>query len=46
MIAAQGRHDNMKKWVGGWATLTEADASTKKPENQLDDFLKLFGGGF
>jgi len=46
MIAAQGGHDNMKKWVGGWATLTEADASTKQAPNQLDDFLKLFGSGF
>lgn len=46
MIAAQGRHDSMKKWVGGWSTLTEADTSTKQPQNQLDEFLKLFGGGF
>jgi len=46
MIAAQGRHDNMKKWVAGWNGLTKSGVEDVGEANQLNDFIKLFGDGF
>lgn len=45
MVAAQGRHENMKQWVAGWTGLTKPGTKGAGKENQLNDFLKLFGDG-
>lgn len=49
MVAAQGDHKSMKQWVGQWSKITRGGESGVEQDNQannLDAFLKAFGGGF
>lgn len=49
MVAAQGDHKAMKKWVGQWSKILRGGASASEQQEQggnLDDFLKLVGSGF
>ena len=48
MVAAQGGHDDMKKWVAQWSKVLRGGASEKQEQEKgnLNDFLELFGSGF
>ena len=49
MVAAQGDHKGMKKWVDQWAKVLrggEKSAGQEAQGDNLDEFLNLFGGGF
>lgn len=49
MIAAQSTSKEMKKWVGQWSKILRGGSEASAQDKQvgdLDEFLKLFGGGF